>query len=229
MAHFVAPKARERGRVNLRTAVLVDPHPLWLDAIQEVLHGSSVEVVGRSGSTKAGLGLVKEHQPELLVTEIADADVTDYIVRVRSISPSTKVVVLTAVEDRDVVDAGLRAGATAYVIKTALADDFAVAVRQAFSHSVYLPAPNGDGARRETSPQPTDGAHDLTRRELEILRLVAEGASNVEVARELWITQQTVKFHLSNIYKKLDVANRTEAGSWAQRHGLLGEGSAAPA
>jgi DNA-binding NarL/FixJ family response regulator len=215
--------------VNLRKAVLVDPHPLWLDAVQEVLHRSSVEVVGRSGSTKAGIVLVDEHRPDLLVTEIADADVTDYIGRVRGVSPSTKVVVLTAVEDRDVVDAGLRAGATAYVIKTALADDFASAVRQAFSHSVYLPAPNADGARRDPSPQPTDGAHDLTRRELEILRLVAEGASNVEVARKLWITQQTVKFHLSNIYKKLAVANRTEAGSWAQRHGLLDDGSPGPA
>jgi DNA-binding NarL/FixJ family response regulator len=215
--------------VNLRTAVLVDPHPLWLDAIQEVLHGSSVEVVGRSGSTKAGLGLVKEHQPELLVTEIAGANVTDYIERVRSISPSTKVVVLTAVEDQDVVEAGLLAGATAYVVKTAIAEDFAAAVRQVFSHSVYLPTPNGNGAERKRLQQQPDATHELTRRELEILRLVAEGASNVDVARKLWITQQTVKFHLSNIYKKLDVANRTEAGSWAQRHGLLGEGSAAPA
>jgi DNA-binding CsgD family transcriptional regulator len=66
-----------------------------------------------------------------------------------------------------------------------------------------------------------DDALGLTRRELEILRLVAEGHSNAQLARMLWVTEQTVKFHLSNIYRKLDVANRTEASRWAQRRGLL--------
>jgi DNA-binding CsgD family transcriptional regulator len=66
-----------------------------------------------------------------------------------------------------------------------------------------------------------EAAHELTRRELEILRLVAEGHSNSQMARMLWVTEQTVKFHLSNIYRKLEVANRTEASRWAQVHGLL--------
>jgi DNA-binding CsgD family transcriptional regulator len=61
----------------------------------------------------------------------------------------------------------------------------------------------------------------LTRRELEILRLVADGHSNAQLARMLWVTEQTVKFHLSNIYRKLDVANRTEASRWAQLNGVL--------
>jgi DNA-binding CsgD family transcriptional regulator len=64
-------------------------------------------------------------------------------------------------------------------------------------------------------------APQLTRRELEILQLVAEGYSNSQLAKMLWVTEQTVKFHLSNIYRKLDVANRTEASRWAQVHGLL--------
>jgi DNA-binding CsgD family transcriptional regulator len=64
---------------------------------------------------------------------------------------------------------------------------------------------------------------DLTRRELEILKLVAEGLSNAELARMLWVTEQTVKFHLSNIYRKLNVSNRTEASRWAQLHDLLPE------
>ena len=73
---------------------------------------------------------------------------------------------------------------------------------------------------------------DLTRRELEILQLVAEGHSNSQLAKMLWVTEQTIKFHLSNIYRKLDVSNRTEASRWAQLHGILpatrvGEPSAA--
>ena len=65
------------------------------------------------------------------------------------------------------------------------------------------------------------GRFGLTRRELEILQLVAEGDSNAQLAKMLWITEQTVKFHLSNIYRKLGVSNRTEAARWAQLHGLL--------
>ena len=61
----------------------------------------------------------------------------------------------------------------------------------------------------------------LTRRELEILRLAAEGFSNAQIAKSLWVTEQTVKFHLSNIYRKVGVGNRTEASRWAQRHGVL--------
>jgi DNA-binding CsgD family transcriptional regulator len=66
-----------------------------------------------------------------------------------------------------------------------------------------------------------DGEPWLTKREREILALVAEGHSNAQLAKMLWVTEQTVKFHLSNIYRKLDVSNRTEASRWAQLHGLL--------
>jgi DNA-binding CsgD family transcriptional regulator len=79
-----------------------------------------------------------------------------------------------------------------------------------------------------TAPRPKDiePAADLTRRELEILRLVAEGHSNAGLAKMLWVTEQTVKFHLSNIYRKLNVANRTEASRWAQLNGILSDGPA---
>ena len=76
--------------------------------------------------------------------------------------------------------------------------------------------------RRRQSRAATEDLPDLTRRELEILQLVAEGHSNTQLAKMLWVTEQTVKFHLSNVYRKLDVANRTEASRWAQLHGLLG-------
>ena len=85
-------------------------------------------------------------------------------------------------------------------------------------HSIYLA-----GTRLTPAPPVAqlDDSPGLTRRELEILQLVAEGHSNAELARMLWVTEQTVKFHLSNIYRKLDVANRTEASRWAQLRGLL--------
>ena len=79
-----------------------------------------------------------------------------------------------------------------------------------------------DRRRKALATKPDDGGTiGLTRRELEILRLAAEGHSNSQLARMLWVTEQTVKFHLSNIYRKLNVANRTEASRWAQRNGIL--------
>ena len=122
------------------------------------------------------------------------------------------------------IDAALAAGAAAYIVKTAHPDDVASAVRQAFDHSVYLPGgPLAVGEPLAPEAQPARAARPggLTRRELEILRLVAEGHSNSQLARMLWVTEQTVKFHLSNVYRKLGVANRTEASRWAQVNGLL--------
>ena len=164
---------------------------------------------------------------DLLITELEDATGEigglGLIDRVRAAVPSVRPIVLSTRQDTQVIDAALAAGAAAYVVKTAHPDDLASAVRQAFSHSVYVA-----GGRRDLALAPAveaaaavDESPGLTRRELEILRLVAEGHSNAQLARMLWVTEQTVKFHLSNIYRKLEVANRTEASRWAQLNGVL--------
>jgi NarL family two-component system response regulator LiaR len=207
---------------NLRRAILVDPHPLWLDAVSSALR-AEIEVVATTPSTEQVIELVEELEPEVVVTETDDVSTTDYVRRIRRASPSTRVIILTSDDSVERIDEALAGGAVAYVIKTALPDDLSVAVRQAFTHSVFLPAANGNGhvAREKDEGEAEKVRHNLTRRELEILLLVAEGESNASVAQRLWVTEQTVKFHLSNVYKKLDVANRTEAAHWAARTGLL--------
>jgi DNA-binding NarL/FixJ family response regulator len=169
------------------------------------------------------LDAVQEALPDLLVTGLhaSDRDVPDVelIGRARALAPGLKVVVFTADGDPDRVEASLRAGADAYVLETADAQDLLCALRQVFSQSIFLPAA-GSVARLAPVVRVVP-AHGLTRRELEILRLVAEGHSNAQLARMLWVTEQTVKFHLSNIYRKLAVGNRTEAARWAQVNGVL--------
>jgi DNA-binding NarL/FixJ family response regulator len=140
------------------------------------------------------------------------------IERARAAVPELRLIVLSMHGEPETIDAAFASGATAYVVKTASPDDLASAVRQTFSHSVYLP---GRPQAAAPPPKAVDAEPELTRRELEILRLVAEGHSNAQLAKMLWVTEQTVKFHLSNIYRKLGVANRTEASRWAQVHGLL--------
>ncbi len=208
---------------------------MWLDAVEQVLRRVGVEVVGKTTSTSEALALAEEHKPDLLVTglEAPTGELTGLalIESARAAAPGIRAIVLSMDQDADVIDAALAAGASAYVVKTAHPDDLASAVRQAFSHSVYLASRRNVASQTATARAAADDAPDLTRRELEILRLVAEGHSNAQLARMLWVTEQTVKFHLSNIYRKLDVANRTEASRWAQVHGLLdgrGQSSAPP-
>jgi len=209
--------------LDSRTAVLVDQHPLWLDTVAQVVGRINVEVVGKATSSTGVLGTLDDQRPDLLITGIkmndGEADGITLIRQARERYPDMKAIVLSMYEDAQHIEAAFAAGAVAYVLKTAHPDDLTSAIRQAFDHSIYLagvrPAPVA------APPAVEDDSPGLTRRELEILRLVAEGHSNAELARMLWVTEQTVKFHLSNIYRKLNVANRTEASRWAQLRGML--------
>jgi NarL family two-component system response regulator LiaR len=209
---------------SVRTAVIVDEHPLWLDAVEQVLQRISVEVLGKATSLSEATRLIDELNPDLLVAEVATSEgevngfswLTETCQRFRDL----RAIVLSISDDPADIASALSAGAAVYVVKKAHPDDLAVAVRQAYEHSIYLAGyvPTNEPA---VAAEPRLDHPDLTRREVEILRLVAEGLSNAELAKMLWVTEQTVKFHLSNIYRKLNVSNRTEASRWAQVHGLL--------
>ena len=207
-----------------RTAVLLDPHPLWLEAVEHVLSRVGVDVRAKATRPGQALEYVSAHRPDLLVAELVGADGSlaslNVIRSARERAAGMRVIALSSVSDPVQIDGAFAAGVSAYVIKTAQPDDLASAVRQTFEHSVLPSA--AVSAMTETEVE-----HPLTKRELEILRLVAEGQTNVQIARVLWVTEQTVKFHLSNIYRKLDVNNRTAASRWAQLQGLLG-GDAGP-
>ncbi len=212
-----------------RTSVLLDRHPLWLSAVDRVLKTIGIDVVAQTLTVDHALAALEKHDPDLFVAEIVtpSAPVVDvsFLSRVREVAPEAKTVILSMHEDAQHIEAALQAGAVAYVLKSAHPDDLASTVRQIFDHSVFLA--NGNGSAPASAPVSTIGVpglskpSSLTRREVEILQLAAEGHSNAQMAKLLWVTEQTVKFHLSNIYRKLDVSNRTEASRWAQLHGLL--------
>jgi DNA-binding NarL/FixJ family response regulator len=177
------------------------------------------------------LQLVRQHQPDVIIfePEACTSGTTRFLEAARLAGPQLRAVAVSAVDDSEAIGAVLRAGAWAYVLKSAHPDDIAVAVRQAFVHSIHLARPVENGG-----PSVSVGAGRLaneanisllTRREREILALVAEGHSNSAMAKRLWVTEQTVKFHLSNIYRKLGVPNRTAATRWAHERGLISMGS----
>ena len=207
-----------------RSVVVLDRHPLWLDAVGKLLEGAGVEVVGRATDCDQAVRLVAEHRPDLLVASLVVSD-DDYLACLRAAKEAhraLKAVVVAESADPAEIEAVFAAGASVYCVKTADRQDLALAVRQVFQRSIYIAGEPARGRLAQPSQaQAESAARELTRRELEILRLVAEGHSNGQLARMLWVTEQTVKFHLSNIYRKLDVANRTEASRWAQLNGLL--------
>jgi NarL family two-component system response regulator LiaR len=197
------------------------------------LERAGFEVVGTTTSEARALQLLREHQPDVLIfePEACTAAAPRFLAAAQSATPSLKAIAVSSVDDSEAIGAILRSGVWAYVIKDAQPEDIAVAVRQVFWQSIYLAhtAEGGETVNATTAAKAdSSGLSVLTRRELEILALVAEGKSNSTIARELWVTEQTVKFHLSNIYRKLDVANRTAASRWAHEHGLERAAPVAP-
>jgi DNA-binding NarL/FixJ family response regulator len=204
------------------TAVLLDQHPLWLEALERILSGVGVATAAKTTRPADALERLNKIHPSLFVLDTdlngAMPDGPTCVHEACARVPSLKVIVVSGSEDQTRIDAAFAAGAAAYVLKRAHPEDLASAFRQMFSRSLYLA-----GGRASAQSTLTNEADDvgLTRREREILQLVAEGGTNGEVARRLWVTEQTVKFHLANIFRKLGVTNRTQASRWAHAHGLL--------
>jgi DNA-binding NarL/FixJ family response regulator len=141
--------------------------------------------------------------------------------------PSVKIAVLSGIDSDETTAEALLLGASAFISKGIDPAELPDALMRAYEETVS--APIGRDERRQTNAARDVG---LTDRELEILRALGEGHSNREIAKRLWLAEQTVKFHLTNIYRKLNVSSRTEAVHWAYRHGVLnvsGDSSASSA
>jgi len=199
------------------TAIVFDRYPIVLEVLAGFLRDLDIEVRGATTSPKQALELIESQAPDIFLVGLderpASFDSVDLIREASRASGELKVIVLGSGTDR--IEDCFVAGASAYVTNGASPDDFAVAIRQTYEPSIHLATDRMD----EPAPVLADVA-GLTEREIEVLALVAEGYSNAELAKRLWVTPQTVKFHLSNIYRKLDVSNRTQAGLWARQAGL---------
>jgi DNA-binding NarL/FixJ family response regulator len=208
------------------SVVLADDHPLFLQALTTAVEVAGIDVLGTAPRGDILLDMMRTVQPDavLLDLQMPGYDGFECIEELRRLYPALRLIVVSATDDEAQVRRALDAGAVCFIGKSIDPDDLAAAVRALLSDAVHL-GHSGYVTDGATPPEPAVASSVaeslLTRRELEILRLTAEGLSNGQMAKSLWVTEQTVKFHLSNIYRKIDARNRTEASRWAQQNGVL--------
>jgi DNA-binding NarL/FixJ family response regulator len=202
--------------------LIADDHPLILQGLRRTVEArEEIDVVGEAQTGAELLALVKRRQPDVVLMDLRmpGLDGIDCIREIRQSWPEIKVVVLSACEDRAPIDSALAAGASAYVVKTVHSVDIPSVLRQVAAGGVVFQAPE-NSARSDDDSSASD-APSLTERELTILAAVAEGMTTKAISGKLWLSEHTVKFHLTNIYRKLGVTNRSGAVRYAFEHGLV--------
>jgi DNA-binding NarL/FixJ family response regulator len=199
--------------------LIADDHGLMVDGTRKTLEAAGdFNVVGSASNGAQVLPLVRRLQPDLVVLDVRmpQMDGLTCLSKIRKEFPDVKVAILSATQDTSLIQTALKRGASAYIVKTVAPEDLASSLRQAVQGNVFTTA----GLTEDPAERAARDA-GLTERELSIVRAVARGLSNDAIAKELWVAEQTVKFHLTNIYRKLGVANRTEAARYAFEQGLI--------
>jgi len=213
------------GRAALKRLIVVADNSLIVTAIRTGLRaGGGFQLLGYVDARVGNARLIAEAAADVVLVDEGDhsEQTIALIGSLHQQDPELTVIVLTVQMQGPWLTRALAAGARGAISKAVHPVALATLVREALSgHIVHASA--SITAAHQTPEALTEAHCSLTQREGEILRLVASGATNGEIARRLWITQQTVKFHVSNIYRKLDVTNRTEACHYAHINNLVAQ------
>jgi two-component system, NarL family, response regulator NreC len=206
------------------TIVLADDHAVVRSGLRLLLDQTEgLKVVAEAGDAESALRSVLGHKPAVLVLDLnmpGTLTSLEAIPNVAGVSPGTRVVVLTMQEDPRFAREALRAGAAGYVLKEAADDELVEAVRAAAAGGTYL-NPRLGAALATAALEPQAPPDDLTGRELDVLRLVALGHTNPEIAGELYLSVRTVESHRARIGQKLGLTTRAELVRYALDRGLL--------
>ena len=209
------------------TVMVVDDHPIWRDAVARDLAEDGFTVVATADGVASAGRRAAVVRPDVVVMDmrLSDGDGAQATAEVLTVSPSSKVLVLSASDERDDVLQAVKAGATGYLVKSASAVELGDAVRAtAEGRAVFTPGLAGLvlGEYRRIAQSPGSGpaAPSLTEREIEILRHVAKGLTAKQIADRLSLSHRTVENHVQATFRKLQVANRVELARYAIEHGL---------
>lgn len=209
------------------TLMIVDDHAIVRQGVCAFLDTQpDLKVVGEAGSGEEAIRLAAEQAPDVVLMDLVmpGMDGVEATRRVKQVSPRSQIIVLTSYHQDEHIFPAIRAGALSYLLKDVAPSELAEAARKAArGEAVLHPRVAArviqeiHGAKRDTVNPFTE----LSERELEVLKLIADGASNEEIANKLVISEKTVKSHVSNVLSKLHVADRTQAAVYAWREGVV--------
>jgi NarL family two-component system response regulator LiaR len=209
------------------TILLVDDHAIVRQGVRAFLdaHAEFI-IVGEADSGSAALKIVEEHIPDVVLMDLVmpGMDGVEATRQVKTISPRTQVVVLTSYHEDEHIFPALQAGALSYTLKDVDLDELADVVRKAALKEPWLHPRVASRVLQELHGRIKDKVNPfttLTTREMEVLKLIADGLSNKEITEELVISLHTVKGHVSNILSKLHLADRTQAAVYAWKEGVV--------
>jgi DNA-binding NarL/FixJ family response regulator len=229
VSEAVPEKARRDGDIEEPRVLLVDDHDLFRTGLKTLLEEQGIRVVGEAANGQTALRLVSELAPEVVIMDLNMPGLSGVATtrEVTSLSPLTRVVVLTiSSDDNDVMDA-VMAGACGYLLKDSSIHDLVGGIRAAAAGESLISPQIAAKVLQRLRAQGTSAdvaekvTAELSDREIEVLKLIANGKDNAEIARELFISPKTVKNHISNILMKLQIENRIQAAVYAVRSGLV--------
>ena len=224
----VPNEARTDKQLDELRVLIVDDHDLFRTGLKNLLEEQGIHVVGEAANGKAAIRLTSELAPDIVIMDLNMPGLTgvETTRQLGSLAPLTRVIVLTiSAEDSDVMSA-IMAGACGYLLKDSSIHDLIASIRAAAAGEALISPQIAAKVLQRLRAQSasTDAAEtiraELSRRELEVLKLIANGKDNAQIARELFISPKTVKNHISNILMKLQIENRIQAAVYAVRSGL---------
>jgi DNA-binding NarL/FixJ family response regulator len=209
------------------TVMVVDDHPIWRDAVARDLAGDEFQVVATADGVAAAQRRAAVVKPDVVLMDmrLADGDGVQATTAVLAVSPSSRVLVLSASDEREDVLEAVKAGATGYLVKSASKSELDEAVRAtAAGRAIFTPSLAGlvlgEYRRIARRPNGAPASPSLSEREIEVLRHVAKGLSARQIAAKLSLSHRTVENHVQATFRKLQVANRVELTRYAIEHGL---------
>ncbi|MFT9598520.1 response regulator transcription factor [Mesobacillus sp.] len=205
--------------------VFVDDHEMVRIGVSSYLSAQpDIEVIGEADNGKTGVEMALKLRPDIILMDLVmkEMDGIEATKQIIEQWPEAKIIIVTSFLDDEKVYPALEAGATSYMLKTSKASEIAKAVRVTFSGQPVLePEVTGKMMMKMRQKNNVELHEELTEREMEVLKLIAEGKTNQDIADELFIALKTVKTHVSNILSKLQVQDRTQAVIYAFRHSIV--------
>lgn len=209
------------------TVLLVDDYAMVRQGVRAFLATQpDIDVVAEAGTGEEAVALAAQHIPDVILMDLVmpGMDGVEATRAVKQVSPRTQVVVLTSYHEDEHIFPALKAGALSYILKDLSAEELAGAVRKAAAGEAVLNSNVATRVIKEMQGIRAEGINpytQLSERELEVLKLIAAGLSNAEMAARLFLSEKTIKGHVSNILSKLQLGDRTQAAVYAWREGVV--------